>query len=85
MERYNYELISSGGLRPPQHQVEYKSSSLLIIEFVSLIGAEAGDLRYYIISCDAFQLFQLSLFEQSILGFLLFKSARCLPVSFQIR
>ena len=54
MERYNYELISSGGLRPPQHQVEYKSSSLLIIEFVSLIGAEVGDLRYYIISCDAF-------------------------------
>ena len=48
MERYNYELISSGGLRPPQHQVEYKSSSLLIIEFVSLIAAEAGDLRYYI-------------------------------------
>ena len=47
MERYNYELISSGGLRPPQHQVEYKSS-LLIIEFVSLIAAEAGDLRYYI-------------------------------------
>ena len=65
MERYNYELISSGGLRPPQHQVEYKSS-LLIIEFVSLIAAEAGDLRYYIISCDAFRLFQLSLFEQSI-------------------
>ena len=54
MERYNYELISSGGLWPPQHQVEYKSSSLLIIEFVSLIDAEAGDLRYYIISCEAF-------------------------------
>ena len=44
----------NGNLRPPQHQVEYKSSSLLIIEFVSLIGAEAGDLRYYIISCEAF-------------------------------
>ena len=39
--------LSSGGLRPPQHQVEYKSS-LLIIEFVSLIAAEAGDLRYCI-------------------------------------
>ena len=39
--------LSSGGLQPPQHQVEYKS--LLIIEFVSLIAAEAGDLRYYII------------------------------------
>ena len=38
--------LSRGGLRPPQHQVEYKS--LLIIEFVSLIAAEAGDLRYYI-------------------------------------
>ena len=43
MERYNYELISSGGLRPPQHQVEYKLS--LLIEFVSLVAAEAGDLR----------------------------------------
>ena len=85
MERYNYELISSGGLRPPQHQVEYKSSSLLIIEFVSLIGAEVGDLRYYIISCDAFQLFQLVYSSNRFLGFLLFKSARCLPVSFQIR
>ena len=39
--------LSRGGLQPPQHQVEYKS--LLIIEFVSLIAAEAGDLRYYII------------------------------------
>ena len=48
MERYNYELISSGGLRPPQHQVEYKSSLLIIQEFVSLIAVEAGDLRYYI-------------------------------------
>ena len=85
MERYNYELISSGGLRPPQHQVEYKSSSLLIIEFVSLIGAEAGDLRYYIISCDAFRLFQLVYSSNRFLGFLLFKLARCLPVPFQIR
>ena len=40
-------LISSGGLRPPQHQVEYKSS-LIIIEFAALVAAEAGDLRYYI-------------------------------------
>ena len=48
MERYNYELISSGGLRPPQHQVEYKSSLLIIQEFVSLIAVEAGDLRYNI-------------------------------------
>ena len=37
LELFNYEPISSGGLRPPQHQVEYKSS-LLIIEFVSLIA-----------------------------------------------
>ena len=48
MERYNYELISSGGLRPPQHQVEYKSSLLIIQEFVSLIAVESGDLRYNI-------------------------------------
>ena len=40
-------LISSGGLRPPLHQVEYKSS-LIIIEFAALVAAEAGDLRYYI-------------------------------------
>ena len=40
-------LISSGGLRPPQHQVKYKSS-LIIIEFAALVAAEAGDLRYYI-------------------------------------
>ena len=40
-------LISSGGLQPPQHQVEYKSS-LIIIEFAALVAAEAGDLRYYI-------------------------------------
>ena len=40
-------LISSGGLRPPQQQVEYKSS-LIIIEFAALVAAEAGDLRYYI-------------------------------------
>ena len=40
-------LISSGGLRPPQQQVKYKSS-LIIIEFAALVAAEAGDLRYYI-------------------------------------
>ena len=40
-------LISSGGLRPPQQQVEYKSS-LIIIEFAALVAAEAGNLRYYI-------------------------------------
>ena len=34
---FNYEPISSGGLWPPQHQVEYKSS-LLIIVFASLIA-----------------------------------------------
>ena len=47
MELFNHEPTSSGGLRPPQHQVEYKPS-LLIIEFASLVAAEARDLRYYI-------------------------------------
>ena len=42
---FNYEPISSGGLRPPQHQVEYKSS-LLTIVFVSLIAECVSKLNY---------------------------------------
>lgn len=48
LERFNYEPISGGDLRPTQYQVEYKSSLLIIQEFVSLIAVEAGDLRYNI-------------------------------------